>query len=149
VFNGDFVDRGSQSVEITFILFAILIINPHSIVLNRGNHEDHIMNLRYGFIKEIMVKYKVCMGVGDEHITTRTQPHAPKLTRLYEDVFAWLPLCTIIDDRVFVAHGGISDSTDLLFLSKLDRHNVRDNIVNKSIIIVVFIGASSTRHRGR
>lgn len=32
VFNGDFVDRGGQSMEITFILFALLCINPHSVV---------------------------------------------------------------------------------------------------------------------
>jgi serine/threonine-protein phosphatase with EF-hand domain len=64
----------------------------------------------------------VCVGAYVcEH---RSQPYAPKLTRLYEDVFAWLPLASVIDDKVFVAHGGISNTTDIDTLRSIDRHNV-------------------------
>ncbi|NWZ59314.1 PPE1 phosphatase, partial [Haliaeetus albicilla] len=113
VFNGDFVDRGKNSMEILIILFAFLLIYPNDLHLNRGNHEDYIMNLRYGFTKEVSKKYK---------------DHGQQILRLLRDVFSWLPLATIIDSKVLILHGGISDTTDLDFLSALERNKVRDHI---------------------
>ncbi|KAF1567210.1 Serine/threonine-protein phosphatase with EF-hands 1, partial [Eudyptes schlegeli] len=113
VFNGDFVDRGKNSMEILIILFAFLLIYPNDLHLNRGNHEDYMMNLRYGFTKEVSKKYK---------------DHGKQILCLLRDVFSWLPLATIIDSKVLILHGGISDTTDLDFLNALERNKVRDHI---------------------
>uniref|UniRef100_UPI00398EBFAC serine/threonine-protein phosphatase with EF-hands 1 isoform X2 n=1 Tax=Pristiophorus japonicus TaxID=55135 RepID=UPI00398EBFAC len=110
LFNGDFVDRGKNSMEVIIILFAFLLIYPNDVHLNRGNHEDHIMNLRYGFTKEVMQKYKL---------------HGKKILHLVQEVFSWLPLATIIDSKVLVVHGGISDTTDLDFLASIERHRFK------------------------
>uniref|UniRef100_A0A8C3J0G5 Serine/threonine-protein phosphatase with EF-hands n=1 Tax=Calidris pygmaea TaxID=425635 RepID=A0A8C3J0G5_9CHAR len=107
VFNGDFVDRGKQSLEILIILFTFLLIYPKEVHLNRGNHEDHMVNLRYGFTKEVMQKYKV---------------HGKKILKMIQNVFCWLPLATLIDQKVLIIHGGISDTTDLDMLEKIQRN---------------------------
>lgn len=107
VFNGDYVDRGKHSIEILLILFAFLLVYPKGVYLNRGNHEDHIINLRYGFTKEVMQKYQV---------------HGSRILKLLRSVFSWLPLATVIDEKVLIIHGGISETTDLNFLRKIDRH---------------------------
>ncbi|XP_063065803.1 serine/threonine-protein phosphatase with EF-hands 2-like [Engraulis encrasicolus] len=107
VFNGDYVDRGKNSVEILCILFAFLLLHPHDVHLNRGNHEDHIVNLRYGFTREVLSKYRL---------------HGKKILKLLQKIFSWMPLATVIDHKVLIVHGGISDTTDLNIIAKMDRH---------------------------
>jgi serine/threonine-protein phosphatase with EF-hand domain len=59
VFNGDFVDRGQNSVEVIVLLMTALILYPSSVFLNRGNHEDIMVTVRYGFQNEVNKKYPV------------------------------------------------------------------------------------------
>ena len=49
VFNGDFVDRGSWSVEVVMTLLAYKVLHPDAMHLTRGNHETMAMNRMYGF----------------------------------------------------------------------------------------------------
>uniref|UniRef100_UPI0037E9A837 serine/threonine-protein phosphatase with EF-hands 2-like n=1 Tax=Semicossyphus pulcher TaxID=241346 RepID=UPI0037E9A837 len=107
VFNGDFVDRGKSSLEILLILFGFLLVYPNDVHLNRGNHEDHIVNLRYGFTKEVLGKYRL---------------HGKKILKLLQKIFSGLPLATVIDHKVLIVHGGISDTTDLDTIARVDRH---------------------------
>ena len=43
---------------------------------------------------------------------------------LYSEIFQWLPLASIIDDQIYVVHGGISDTTELkeLVLVKREKY---------------------------
>ncbi|NP_001030107.1 serine/threonine-protein phosphatase with EF-hands 1 isoform X2 [Rattus norvegicus] len=110
VFNGDFVDRGNNSMEILMILLVSFLVYPTDLHLNRGNHEDFMMNLRYGFTKEILQKYKL---------------HGKKILQVLEELYTWLPIGTIIDNEILVIHGGISESTDLNILQQLQRNKMK------------------------
>ena len=89
LFNGDFVDRGSFSVEVilTFLLFKMS--DPDCIHLHRGNHETKNMNKIYGFEGEVKAKYD------------------DKIFDLFLEVFEWMPLASVVGGKVFVTHGGL------------------------------------------
>ncbi|XP_021101024.1 serine/threonine-protein phosphatase with EF-hands 1 isoform X1 [Heterocephalus glaber] len=110
LFNGDFVDRGRNSIEVLMILLVSFLVYPKDIHLNRGNHEDFMMNMRYGFTKEILNKYKL---------------HGKKILQTLEDVYTWLPIGAIIDNKILVIHGGIAESTDLNLLHCIERNKMK------------------------
>ncbi|CAE8693289.1 unnamed protein product, partial [Polarella glacialis] len=95
LFNGDFVDRGSFSVEVILILFAWKLAFPRHLNLARGNHETRNMNKLYGFEGEVTKKY-------DED-----------LYQLFCEAFCLLPLCHVINKQVFVVHGGLFSKDDV------------------------------------
>lgn len=105
VFNGDFVDRGAQGVEVLLVLFTLLVAFPKYVALNRGNHECDYMNEEYGFDVEVSTKYD------------------RNMFRLIQRCFCALPLATLIGTKVFVVHGGIPrrPGVTIAEISKLQR----------------------------
>mmetsp|Transcript_24751 Transcript_24751/g.21936 ORF Transcript_24751/g.21936 Transcript_24751/m.21936 type:complete len:330 (-) Transcript_24751:183-1172(-) len=89
LFNGDFVDRGSFSVEVILCLLAWKAALPDHFHLTRGNHEAKSMNKLYGFEGEVNHKYD------------------PKTYEIFCDVFCYLPLSYVINKKVMVVHGGL------------------------------------------
>lgn len=105
MFNGDFVDRGSFSLEVILTLFAWKLCFWRGLFLSRGNHETKNMNKLYGFEGEVTKKY-------DED-----------LYNLFCEAFCLLPLCHLINKKVFVVHGGLfsKDNVTLDDIRKVDR----------------------------
>jgi len=95
LFNGDFVDRGSFSVECIFILFGFKLLYPNHFFMSRGNHESENMNKMYGFEGEVKAKY------------------SGNMCDLFTEVYNWLPLCHCINSRVLVMHGGLFSKDDV------------------------------------
>ena len=107
VFNGDFVDRGENGVEITCILMSLFLMEPENIVLNRGNHEDAAITRVYGFQDECINKY--------DELTYG----------MFSEVFRYLPLFVLIDEVIFIVHGGLFNNravtlADLDKISRID-----------------------------
>ncbi|CAM9129165.1 unnamed protein product [Discosporangium mesarthrocarpum] len=93
LFNGDFVDRGPNGAEVLFTLCAFKVMYPEAVRLNRGNHESRQQNRMMGFEEEIFGKYKGAQG--------RT------MLKACHALFDALPLCALIQERIFVVHGGL------------------------------------------
>ncbi|WIA19890.1 hypothetical protein OEZ85_005790 [Tetradesmus obliquus] len=106
LFNGDFVDRGSFSVEVILALLAWKVLHPSCMHLTRGNHESHSMNKIYGFDGEVKHKFSGLM------------------LDVFREVFNWLPLAFVLNRKVLVLHGGLfsKDGVSLDDLRKVERN---------------------------
>ncbi|KDR10586.1 serine/threonine-protein phosphatase 5 isoform X2 [Zootermopsis nevadensis] len=106
LFNGDFVDRGSFSVECIFTLFGFKLLYPEHFFMSRGNHESQTMNQMYGFEGEVKAKYTA------------------QMSELFTEVYNWLPLAHCLNGKVLVMHGGLFSRDDVTLdeISKIDRN---------------------------
>ena len=94
LFLGDYVDRGSQGIEVLLRLFQLKHEDSEHIFLLRGNHETVDMNLYYGFFEE----------------TGFDQGFLLRVSRTYDK----MPIAAILSGHTFCVHGGINgvDSID-------------------------------------
>ncbi|AWR97406.1 serine/threonine protein phosphatase [Acidianus sulfidivorans JP7] len=106
IFLGDYVDRGTESLENILFIINKMLENPEKVYMIRGNHESPITNEFYGFKAEINEK------LGEEY---------------YEDfvrMFSVMPYAITINGY-FCVHGGIARNlTDIKQINSLPRPDV-------------------------
>ena len=90
LFLGDYVDRGTFSIEILLLLMSIKITFKTTVVMLRGNHECRQMTSNFNFKKECEIKYDA------------------EIYNLFMDAFDSLPLACLINEKFVAIHGGIS-----------------------------------------
>lgn len=91
LFLGDYVDRGSHSLEVFLLILLYKIKYPQNVTLIRGNHETKALTQSYGFFMECQNKYGDTLA-----------------WEIITELFNFLPLSAVIDGKFFCVHGGLS-----------------------------------------
>jgi serine/threonine-protein phosphatase 2B catalytic subunit len=90
IFLGDYVDRGSFSIEVVAMLYAIKIKHPKRVRMLRGNHECRQMTSFFNFREECEYKHNI------------------EVYNAVMDSFDTLPLAATINGKFLCVHGGLS-----------------------------------------
>jgi serine/threonine-protein phosphatase PP1 catalytic subunit len=127
LFLGDYVDRGSHSLEVITFLLAAKLLYPTHVYLLRGNHETEDISEYYGFKEECERRF------GDDT--------GYEIWRQFNRVFKELPLCAIVGERIFCVHGGISPDVDIIANAVTDDRFVRPLEIPEDGLITDFVWA--------
>lgn len=126
LFLGDYVDRGSFSIEVITMLLVAYVLHPTKLTLLRGNHELPEINKAYGFYNELVDVY-------DER--------ADELYKKFNETFTYLPIAAVIENEMFCVHGGICPNLSGLSQIQLVQRPIN---VNKSNLIWNVLWADPT-----
>ncbi|XP_010541563.1 PREDICTED: serine/threonine-protein phosphatase 7 inactive homolog isoform X2 [Tarenaya hassleriana] len=99
VFSGNYIGRGSWSLEVFLVLLAWKILMPERVILLRGSSETRVSAEELDFLKETCDRF------------------AENGSVLYSrciDCFKTLPLASVISDSVYITHGGLFRSSQVV-----------------------------------
>jgi len=99
LFLGDYVDRGSFSIEVMLLIYALKLNHPDRIWLLRGNHECRQMTAFFNFRDECEYKHDLTVYFA------------------FMESFDTLPVAAVINGKFLALHGGLSP--DLKVLSQV------------------------------
>ena len=132
VFLGDYVDRGAYSLETITLLLALKIEHPHAVHLLRGNHEEPDINALFGFRIECVERLGESAG--------------DAVWRRFNELFEWLPLAAVIEDRICCMHGGIGRS--LTHISQINDLKRPLNMENGGVELMDILWSDPTENDG-
>jgi hypothetical protein len=117
IFNGNYVNRGDQQIEVLLIILYAFIRRPLRVFIHRGNHDSSDMTVTSHFAPTFL-----------SDIRMRYSKYTTTIYNAAINLFKHLPLATIISNeskllKCFVVHGGISDKMTISNISTIDRYN--------------------------
>ena len=92
------MDKGESSIECLLLILAYKLAYPQWVFINRGNHESAYVNVRHGFQKELLQKY----------------PQDIFLFEFIGELFKWIPVGHLINNKILVVHGGLPQNNNLM-----------------------------------
>ena len=102
IFLGDYIDRGSESLDVLEKVFFLKIAEPDKIILLRGNHELKETNRFEKLFEDLEYDEDLFASINN--------------------VFDKMPVGAVISDKIFCVHGGIPGVVKLSEITKEDAY---------------------------